>query len=101
MYAARHWGGVRLSLFLLAIAAGWVAVFLSLKLGTYRGSIENLASADMRGHWSPGFASNVAIVVLVLAVVTGAWATIGWIAGRKERNAVRAAVDSGHRPLLM
>lgn len=101
MYAARYWDGVHLALFWFAMLAGCGAARWSLLAGTYSGSVRAVGVAEIHGFWSQGFATGVLLLVCGTAAVTLAWATAEWIAGRSDRDAMRVAVKSRHRKVLM
>jgi len=101
MSTARYWRGSRLLLTWLALAAAFAAFRWSMVAGTYRAWIENQEVTTAGGVWSPAFASTMTLIgagVLALALLG---MTASWIAGKRDRQARKAAAKAGHRKVLM
>lgn len=101
MRTARHWhGGQLLAVWLLASTA-FVLVRRVLVWGTYQAQIEGHRETIVSGLWPEPFASAMTVVTGAICVVTLAWLTATWIAGRKARERVEAMTENPYRrPLL-
>lgn len=101
MHSPRHWHGAQLvAAWLLACAIFWVVRWV-FGAGTYRARIEGQEVLLVSGFWPAEFASAVTVVTGAISLVTLAWLTATWLAGRKNRERVEAIIESPYRRPLM
>jgi hypothetical protein len=101
MPSARFWHGGRLVAGWAVSLAGFFVLRWVLRRGVLRGVMNGGEVERLGGVWTPEFATMMTFVLGGVLVGVLSWLTGSWIAGRRDRAALRRHSIPGHRRILM